>query len=78
MNDSDKWNFWEVVSAVLFFACCVLAVVAIGSCETARNAAIPASTTQWHEGHQFIRFKDRPAVLHHPDCPCQHKTPEAE
>ena len=55
-------------------ALCVLLAIPIACID----AQIPDATTIQHDGHRYVRFKNRDGVIHDPDCPCQHKTPEAE
>ena len=74
----NMWVFLEGVGVVMMavvFSCVLLVAVAIPvSCIDAR---IPDATTIQHDGHRYVRFKNRDGVIHDPDCPCHNAEQEA-
>ena len=72
----DFFEFLGVMLVAVAFAIGATAAILIPiACIESR---IPDATTIQHDGHRYVKFKNKQAVVHDPDCPCQHKTPEAE
>jgi len=64
-----------VVVMAVVLSCVLLVAVAIPvSCIDAR---IPDATTIQHDGHRYVRFKNKHGVIHDPDCPCRNAEQEA-
>ena len=58
-----------VVVALIAIICMALSCI---------DSHISTTETIQANVHQYLRFKNRGGAVHDPDCPCQHKTPEAE
>jgi len=41
------------------------------------DGQLPNAITIEHDGHRYVRFKNREAVIHDPDCPCHNAEQEA-
>jgi len=66
--------FWILFQGLLVALVVSWAIVTPIACIDAR---IPDATTIQHDGHRYVRFKNREAVIHDPDCPCHNAEQEA-
>lgn len=66
--------FWLLFQGLLAALVISVAVAAPIACI---DSQLPDATTIQHDGHRYIRFKNREAVIHDPDCPCHHTEGEA-